>query len=74
MRNKKEEIGNEYEVILFLKQGYQIMKVVRANNEHEAVLEVADYLSGDFDLYWNSDDFEVMSVFKLVGSVKRNEG
>lgn len=62
MKNKKEEIGNEYEVTLFLKKDYQIMKVVRANNEHEAVLEVADYLSIDFDFYWNSDDFEVMSV------------
>lgn len=62
MKNKKEEIGNEYEVTLFLKTGYQIMKVVRANNEHEAVLEVADDLSCDFDLYWNSGDFEVISV------------
>lgn len=57
-----EKIGNEYEVTLYLKTCYQIMKVVRANNEHEAVLEVADDLSSDFDLYWNSDDFEVMSV------------
>lgn len=62
MKNKKEEIGNEYEVTLFLKTGYHIAKVVRAKNEYEAVLEAADYLSGDFDLYWDSGDFEVISV------------
>lgn len=62
MKNKKEEIVNDYEVTLFLKKGYRIMKVVRANNDYEAVLEVTDYLSCDFDLYWNSGDFEVISV------------
>lgn len=62
MKKKSEKIGNEYEVTLCLKTCWQIMRVVHARNEYEAVLEAADNLSCDFDLYWNSDDFEVISV------------
>lgn len=64
MTKKKIEVGAEFEVTLFLEKGYEIKKVVNANNEYEAVLEAADYLSSDFDLYWNSNDFEVKSVVR----------
>lgn len=62
---KKELISNEYEVTLFLtKSCWQIKRNTCARNEYEAVLEVANDLSGNFDLYWNDDDFEVVSVVR----------
>lgn len=64
MAKKVEVILPEFEVTLYLEKGYEIKKVVNAKNEYEAALEAADYLSADFDLYWNSNDFEVKSVVR----------
>lgn len=54
----------EFEVTVLSKLCYEIKKVVNARNEHEAVLEMSDFLSGDFDFYFNQDDYEVVSVVR----------
>ena len=55
----------EFEVTVLSKLCYEIKKAVSAQNEYEAVLEMADYLSGDFDFYHNQDDYKVISVVKV---------
>ena len=59
---KTEVVLPKFEVTVSSKLCYEIKKVVNARNEYEAVLEMADYLSGDFDFYFNQDDYEVISV------------
>lgn len=54
----------EFEVTVFSKLYYEIKKVINAKNEYEAVLEMADFLSGDFDYYFNNDDYEIISVVR----------
>lgn len=65
MKKKSETVGAELEVTFQLKKGYEVKKVVIANNEFEAALEAADYLQSDFDLYWSDHDYEVSSVVRI---------
>ena len=62
---KTDTILPEFEITVISKQCYEIKKVVNAKNEYEAVLEMADYLSGDFDFYFNDDDYEVINVVRM---------
>lgn len=62
---KTEVVLPEFEVTVFSKLCYEIKKVVKARNEYEAILEMADFLSGDFDFYFNQDDYEVIKVTKV---------
>lgn len=59
---KTEVVLPKFEVTVSSKLCYEIKKVVNARNEYEAILEMADFLSGDFDFYFNQDDYEVISV------------
>lgn len=59
---KTEVVLPKFEVTVSSKLCYEIKKVVNARNEYEAILEMADFLSGDFDFYFNRDDYEVISV------------
>lgn len=59
---KTDTILPEFEVTVLSKLCYEIKKTVSAKNEYEAALEMADYLSGDFDFYHNQDDYEVIKV------------
>ena len=52
----------KFEVTVSSNLCYEIKKVVDARNEYEATLKMADSLSGDFDFYFNQDDYEVISV------------
>lgn len=61
---KKDTILPEFEVTVISKLCYEIKKVVNAKNEFEAVLEMADYLSGDFDFYFSDNDYEVINVVR----------
>lgn len=59
---KAEVVLPKFEVTVSSKLCYEIKKIVKARNEYEAILEMADFLSGDFDFYFNNDDYEVISV------------
>ena len=61
---KTDTILPEFEVTVISKLCYEIKKVVNAKNEYEAVLKMADYLSGDFDFYFNGGDYEVIIVVR----------
>jgi len=62
---KTEVVLPKFEVTVSSKLCYEIKKVVNARNEYEAVLEMADFLSGDFDFYFNDDDYEVINVVRM---------
>lgn len=59
---KTEVVLPKFEVTVSSKLCYEIKKIVNARNEYEAILEMADFLSGDFDFYFHQDDYEVISV------------
>lgn len=62
---KTNTILPEFEVTVMSNMGYEIKKVVSAKNEYEAALEMASYLSGDFDFYFYDDDYEVINVIRV---------
>lgn len=62
---KTEVVLPKFEVTVSSKLCYEIKKVVNARNEYEAILEMADFLSGDFDFYFNDDDYEVVNVVRM---------
>lgn len=55
--------GFEVTVVTDINVYYVIKKVVRARNEYDAVLEMASYLSSDFNFHF--DDYEVVKVVKV---------
>lgn len=61
---KTETTLPEFEVTVFNKLRYEMKKVINAKNEYEAVLQMADFLSGDFDYCFDNDDYEIISVVR----------
>ena len=55
--------GFEVTVVTDINVYYVIKKVVRARNEYDAVLEMARYLSSDFNFHF--DDYEVVKVVNV---------
>lgn len=53
----------EVTIVSDINMRYVIKKVVSARNEYDAVLEIASYLSSDFN--FNFDDYEVVKVVKV---------
>ena len=60
-----DTILSDFEVTVISDMSYVIKKVVSAKNEYEAVLEMAGYLSGDFDFYHNDGDYDVLDVISV---------
>lgn len=63
----------EFEVTVLSKSCYEIKKVISAKNEYVALLEMANCLSGDFDFYFNDDDYEVVNVIRVTEEWESNE-
>lgn len=55
--------GFEVTVVSDINMRYVIKKVVLARNEYDAVLEMARYLSSDFNFHF--DDYEVVKVVNV---------
>lgn len=55
----------EFEVTVISNLDYEIKKVISAKNEYVALLEMANYLSSDFDFYFNDDDYEVVNIVRV---------
>ena len=42
--------------------GYWLSSIEVAESEYEAVLEFADNIKADFDICWEDDKYEILSV------------
>lgn len=56
----------EFEVTVLSRSCCEIKKTVSAKNEYVALLEMANCLLDDFNLYFDDGDYKVVNVIRVV--------